>query len=104
MSLRSQNHWSEAFDYYYDIRHVLKPGTLEHQNNRIPQYSRTPEKPEAPNLTVLFCFSITDHKKIQFQHNLFLHVTQTSLEAGARSIEKKEKGQKERRIKKERNE
>ena len=49
---------------YYSFRHVLKPGTSEHRNT--PEYPRTPEqpkKPGTPNLTVLFCFPITDHVK-----------------------------------------
>ena len=48
----------------YSFRHVLKPGTPEHRNT--PEYPGTPgqpKKPGAPNLTVLFCFPITDHVK-----------------------------------------
>ena len=49
---------------YYSFRHVLKPVTPEHHNT--PEYPGEPEqpkKPGTPNLTVLFCFPITDHGK-----------------------------------------
>jgi len=80
----------------------LNTGTLEHQNTPehqntgTPEHSGTPEKPGALNLTVLFCFSITDHEKIKCQCNLFTHITRTRLEAGAKGIAKKVKRRTER--------
>ena len=43
---------------------IRNTGTPEHRNT--PEHPGTPEQPkktETPNLTVLFCFPITDHVK-----------------------------------------
>ena len=68
--------------------HVLKSGTpelrtAEHRGTprNTPEHNRTPEHRNSqkapagtPNLTVLFCFPITDHVKIECQCNLFTQV------------------------------
>ena len=51
-------------------------GTPEHRNTGTPAHPRTPEQAKNPgtaNLTVLFCFPITDHVK-NVNVNLFPHV------------------------------
>ena len=49
------------------------------------------------NLTVLFCFPITDHgKKLKCQCILSTHVTRKGLEACSKNIEKKKKRKKKR--------
>ena len=57
--------------------HVLKPGIPEHGNTgtlrNTPEHPGTPEQPKnpgTPNLTMLFCFPITDHVK----NNLFTDI------------------------------
>ena len=65
---------------YYSFRYVLKSGTPEHHNT--PEYPGEPEqpkKPGTPNLTVLFCFPITDHvkKKIYVNVNVICFLKNT---------------------------